>query len=217
MMTTTTKAKAKTEKPRDLERWLTRAQACDLIGCSQTTLITWERRGKLHPEKRQSFGPGPGFVIVYHPDELARLPRRAHIEVPMDEIEARCFEAFNRGVNLSQIVIEQRVGISRVRELFAQWHETGGSTYVISPKAREILINLIGPFEDVTGLVERVIQYKKAKDIMPSQPTPCEGSCSFVATVPDGSTDEQIEAAINQALDQSERANAAPSEETNDV
>lgn len=198
-----------------MSTWLTRAQASDLLGCAVTTLVTWERKGRLHPGKRLSFSSGQSYVTVYDPDELRQMPRKFRGEFSAEESEARCFELFAEGTSLANVVIRTRIGIKRVRELHADWLDTGGAENVINPAARLELARMVGHFADVTELVERVrsaITMNAAASTMSGSQN--ENTTDLVTIEVDlpasaaHATDIQIDQAISAALDHAESKTA---------
>jgi len=64
----------------DLSDWLTKAQAADAIGVSTKAIERFAKAGKLEQRSRpQAHGPN---VVVYFPDDVARLASERHPEAP---------------------------------------------------------------------------------------------------------------------------------------
>lgn len=97
-------------------------------------------------------------VLVFDPRELAKMARRKGDANPNDagEIAARAFELFETGKSLREAVIALRETLPKVEELHEQWMRSGGSEIVITPVAHRELERLVGPFEGVAGLVQRL-------------------------------------------------------------
>ncbi len=151
-------------KPRmvteDESRWLTRNEASDLLGVSVQTIMKHERADRLHPRivRRTMGNNAQRDVYVLDPFELLALPRRGRIMITddPDELCARAFELMDRGMNKREIVIELRVSITRVVDLYEQWLDAGGSEMVVGKEARKAIEAAIGPFQTVTELAERI-------------------------------------------------------------
>ena len=141
---------------------MTRNEASDMLSCSHQTLANYERRGDLHPQfAYRPDGRGTEHrVIVYDPHELKKLAvkLRRHVLQPRDpgEMAARAFELFREGKSMEDVVVELRMLPDQVRELHDKRLELGGGDLVIFPVAKEALEKVLGPFKDVTELVERV-------------------------------------------------------------
>ncbi len=146
--------------------WMTRNEASDMLTCSHQTLANYERRGDLHPQfAYRPDGRGAEHrVIVYDPHELKKLALklRRHVVQARDpgEMAARAFELFREGKSMEDVVVELRLLPDQVRELHDKRLELGGSDLVIYPLAKEALEKVLGPFKDVTELVERVGRLK---------------------------------------------------------
>ena len=156
---TTTPARVTTRNPKrdPYATWMPRAQASDIIGCSEATLANLERRGKLHPKK--VFRPDAGgrvyrHLIVYDPAELAKIPRSARHAKPPGWAAARCFEMLREGVALADIVIELEESPESVRTWQEQWLDMGGARMVVTPGAQAELETIFGPFKTVSELVD---------------------------------------------------------------
>jgi hypothetical protein len=154
--------------------WLTRNEASDMLTCSHQTLANYERRGDLHPQfAYRPDGRGAEHrVIVYNPHELKKLAikLRRHVLQPRDpgEMAARAFELFREGKSMEDVVVELRLLPDQVRELHDKRLELGGADLVIHPLAKEALEKIIGPFKDVTELVEGVGRLKGAATVKSS-------------------------------------------------
>lgn len=145
----------------DTNGWLTRNQSADLLHMSVSSIANWERRGKLHP--RYAYRPDSrGIehrVSVYDPDELQRLPPqvfRAPIPRQPGEVAAQCFELFDQGKTMREVVVELRETPEYVRSIYEHWLDTGGADLVITAEAKQALEKIVGPFDSVTELVEHV-------------------------------------------------------------
>ncbi len=153
------------DKTVDTSGWLTRSQAADLLDVSHTTLKNWDKAGLLHPRKEKCDLPRGGSreVWVYDPRELAKVPsaRRGRAKsIPGDpgEVAARAFEMFDDGHDLRAVVTQLRETPGTVEDLHDQWLRMGGSEVVLHRVAREEIASLVGPFDGVAGLLERLRQ-----------------------------------------------------------
>ncbi len=152
----------------DTSAWLTRNEATDVLSVSTQTLKNYESRGLLHPlhvPRRDARGHEQ-VVVVYDPKELAKLPRglgRPFAPRELGEINARAYELFNQGRSVQEVVIELREPSDKIRELREKWEIDGGEKLVVSPEAKRALETLLGPFEDVTALVELVTEKLKPR------------------------------------------------------
>jgi hypothetical protein len=105
-------------------------------------------------------------VIVYDPHELKKLAvklrRNLNIQ-PRDpaEMSARAFELLREGKSMEDVVIELRMHPDDVRVLHDKRMDMGGASLVITPTAKEVLERIVGNFNSVAELVERVTQLKK--------------------------------------------------------
>lgn len=132
-----------------------------MLGLSPVTLISLERRGKLHPLTRpRTHGMGPKLEVVYDPRELAKVPRRERVPVTRDpgELAARAFDYFEQGTSLRDVVRYLRDTPENVEKLYAQWSEMGGADLVLTVAARAALEPHLGAVETITDLVERVAE-----------------------------------------------------------
>ena len=135
-----------------------------MLSCSHQTLANYERRGDLsvHFAYRHDGRGAEHRVIVYDPHELKKLAikLRRHITThPRDsgELAARAFELFDEGRAEREVVRELRVDPDTVRELKEKWSNMGGADLVLNPTAKEVLEKVLGPFDTVTEMVERVV------------------------------------------------------------
>jgi len=148
--------------------WLTRNEASDLLKCSPQTLKNYEDRGFLHPlhAERKDGGGVVRAMLVYSPKELAALPRRNAGGQPRiimreaGEMAARAFELFRAGRCLDEIVVELRETPEKIRQLHEEWLDFTQARYVISLEAKSAFEQLVGPFVDVTDLLEAVKRLK---------------------------------------------------------
>lgn len=143
----------------DTSTWLTRNEACDSLSIATQTLKNYEHRGQLHPLRaaRRDARGHEQMVIVYDPKELHKLPRgagRPFTSREPGELEAQCFELIEQGQSNREIVIALRTTSDKIRELRERWENDGGADLMITRVAKEALEGLIGPFKDVTQLVE---------------------------------------------------------------
>lgn len=143
----------------DTDSWLTYAQVTDLLGITSQTVRSYRHKGKLNPRLalRQQVSGGQREVLVFDPQELARLPKRTLTSISSaGELAARAFELFDDGVSLRKVVTSLRETPGRVTELHEQWMELGGSELVIGRAAKVEIERIVGPFDGVAGLVERL-------------------------------------------------------------
>lgn len=149
--------------PAEIDSWLDRNSAADLLGCSKETLVNLEKRDRLHPKRtvRRDTVGAERMVWVYDPNELAAVSRkhRGGYDIrPPGEVAARCFELLDHGKSVREIVIELREMPEKIVELKEKWHDHGGADRVLSPPAWERLAILVGPFANIAELVARVEQ-----------------------------------------------------------
>lgn len=151
--------------------WLTRAQTSELLGnVAISTLQYWEAQGRLHPgyDTRDEPGRGLRTLIVYDPKEVTRLPRRRpRADLDTGELAARCFELLDEGKSVREIVIKLRKTPEEIEMLREQWDNGGGNALIIGPAAKKVLEAHLGPFKDVTEMVELLEQQLKKN---PSRP-----------------------------------------------
>lgn len=150
----------------DTSSWLTRNQVAEFLGIGISTVIAYEARGLLHPrhEYRADTRGAERRTAIYDPKEVTNLPRRDRVSGGRSEGEktARACELFREGKTDEEVIRELRETFERVRELREKWLDGGGWDRVIEPAAWEALERVVGPFETVTELVERVQQLKPA-------------------------------------------------------
>ncbi len=164
----TLSAETKRKITTDTSTWLTRNEATDSLSLSVQTLKNYEARGFLHPlhvPRRDARGHEQ-IVVVYDPKELIKLPRGAGKPFsPREpgELNARANEMFEQGRSIREVVIALRETSDKIREWHDKWLNDGGSDIVISPEAKHALETMIGPFNDVTDLVELVAAKLKAR------------------------------------------------------
>ncbi len=182
-----TPRQATAAKTVDTTGWLSREQAVDLLGVSYWTLVSWERRGLLHPQKATR-GPSLRELFVYDPNELIRVPRKHREPIPNEpgELSARVFEMLEAGKNVREIVMTTRETPAKIDELREAWLDAGGSDLVIGTSAKAELQRFLGTFATVGELVQLVAKIA-GKEID--------------AAAADDATDAQIERGINAALD----------------
>jgi hypothetical protein len=150
----------------DTRDWLTRNEATDMLSCALQTLVNYERKGVLNPE--QAYRPDARGVehrvVVYNPHELKKVANRLnrHAASPRDpgEVTARAYDLFEEGKPPKEIVRELRITSDAVRELREKWKDDGGADLVICSTAKEALEKVVGSFDSVTELVERVARLK---------------------------------------------------------
>jgi len=153
----------------DTTTWLTHTEAADVCRVSYNTIKNWVQRGLLHPKTalRTLVSGAHREVLVFDPRELAKMARRKGDSNPNDagEISARAFELFETGKSLREVVIALRETLPKVEELHEQWMRSGGSELVITPVAQGELERLVGPFEGVAGLVQRLDELMSKTDV----------------------------------------------------
>jgi len=155
----------------------------DLLGCSVQTLRNHEYRGKLHVQFAMRADPQGVLrrTAVYNPKELANLPKYAASVIRSPgEITARSFELFREGKSILDVVLIVREETSKVRALYEEWLDAGGSNLVIAPEAQEALQELWGPFASVAELVDL---NTKVKTAIESVIGPCAGIDEIVAGI----------------------------------
>ena len=149
----------------DTDGWLTRNETSDALRCTLQTLKNYEDRGYLHPRHaiRKDRRDRERVMLVYNPKEFPNLPLRNGSGQPgitaarePGEQAARAFELLRQGWSLDEIVIELRETPDRVDYLNERWLEQTHSRHVVSSEAKKAFEQLVGPFEDVTELLELV-------------------------------------------------------------
>lgn len=145
--------------PAKWDRYLTRYEASDMLGCSIMTIKAWVRKDFIkeyhgpHPDSRGNIK----VQALYDPTELAKMPRRMRTPArDQGESAARAFEMFETGTPIREVVMGVRELPGRVNEWFAEWSKGGGAAITVDEAVREQLRPLIGPFEDAQGLVAGV-------------------------------------------------------------
>lgn len=165
----------------ELETWLTRLQASDLLRVSHDAIREWEKQGKLHGRSRARTGKGPSMETVYDPREIVKLATVRIAQIPKradpGEVAARAFEMFGRDHSMHEVVVELRRAPAEVKALYQEWLELGGTACVVTEKHRELLVALVGEFETVSDLVE----------IIERRMRPRPGADAAVDCEPDGS------------------------------
>ena len=149
----------------DTSTWLTRNDAASALRRSVTTIATYERQGKLHPQYvyRPDSRGIEHRVAVYDPKELRKFRHEgAHLlqaSREPGEVAAQSFELFNRGMTIREVVIELREPPERIQQLHESWLTTGGSNdadLTITGPVKEDLEKLIGPFTTTTDLLQQI-------------------------------------------------------------
>ena len=150
----------KRELTSEVQSWLTREDAASHLAVSIQTLKNYEQAGKLHPQRtpRPDSRGHERIVVVYDMKELNQLPRGRGMPTSRDprEINVRAYELFDAGKSVREVVIELRESSDAVRVLYDKWKDDDGIEIVVTKNAREELEKLVGPFKDVTELVDRV-------------------------------------------------------------
>lgn len=140
--------------------WITVARAADVLGVSENTIRSWIRQGRLTPAMVDRPHPSGGTreIQVINPSDLARMPRRRSGPVAgdMGEISARAFELYDEGDSVRKVVVALRIEPDVAAALREQWLDCGGADLVVTPRARVDLERLVGEFNGVAELVERV-------------------------------------------------------------
>jgi hypothetical protein len=155
------------EKP-DTATWLTRVEAADMLALSLQTVANQETRGKLHPQlayRKNSRGQ-ERLVRVYDPNELEKL-RRVNRDVISTRdpgaLSSRAYEMFDEGRPEREIVRKLQLTPDAVSALYERWKDGGGADLVLNDTAKETLAKILGPFDSIAELVERVTQLKEPK------------------------------------------------------
>lgn len=150
-------------------RYLTRAEAADLLGCSSTTILNWERRGRITPH--WAVAPGVDGVLRNSPllkiEDVLKLPRRDPNPTPEnpDELCARAFVLFENGKTVRHAVIELRASYEKLLAIHAQWLDSGGCVLEISETAKSRFEKAVGGFstvEELADLVDKIVATTKA-------------------------------------------------------
>ena len=146
----------------DKPRWLTHTEAADLVGVSYNTIAYWARRGLLQPQKeRRTLSNGTvREVLVFDSNAVMTLARRRNANGvnDVDETAASAFEMFEEGRSIREVVIKLRKAPERIEALHEQWLSCGGSELVLNAVAQRELADLVGSFDGVADLVQRVAE-----------------------------------------------------------
>lgn len=159
----------------DTTGWLTRQQSAEFLSVSVTTIANYERAKKLNPrhEYRADSRGIEQRVTVYDPKQLLPLrryapPTREKIRDP-GELAASCFELFDQGRTLREIVVILRETPGQIVELHESWLNAGGAAFTITPTAKECFETIVGPFSSVTELLSLVEDLAKKEKLVPAQ------------------------------------------------
>ena len=124
-----------------------------------TTIANYERGKKLLPrhEYRDDSRGIEQRVAVYDPKQLLPLrrhssPKREKIRDP-GELAASCFELFDQGRTLREIVITLRETPEQIMELRESWLNAGGADLTINANGKEGFEKIVGKFSSVTELL----------------------------------------------------------------
>ena len=130
-----------------------------MVGVSYNTIGNWAKKGLLHPAKemRTLTNGTVREVTVFALNEVMKIARRRDPDDP-GEVAARAFELFAEGRPLRDVVIQLRQAPEKVEALHEQWMSCGGAELVINAVAQRELERLLGPFEGVADLVQRVAE-----------------------------------------------------------
>lgn len=165
------KKQSESDPEPDTSNWLTRYQVVQVAGIGMSTLISYEKRGLLHPRRvyRQDTRGAERSFRVYDPDEVLKLPRRERVSMGRSagETTAQAFELFREGKTHEEVVIELRETLERVEELHEKWMYATNASRVLGAAAWEALERLVGPFASVTDLVDKLQARLKPLDAGP--------------------------------------------------
>jgi hypothetical protein len=139
------------------ERWLTRAEAADLLGVSVTTILGHERLGRITARwtivtnARGQMRDTPVLRI----EEILKLPRGNPNPTPenIDELSARAFTLFENGKTAKQAVIELRAAPQKILAIHEEWLDMGGAELVLSAQNKKSLTEIFGEFESTEDLI----------------------------------------------------------------
>jgi hypothetical protein len=153
------------QKNANTDTWLTRVEAADMLALSIQTLANYETRGELHPQYvyRKTSRGHARITRVYDPQELKKLSRfNRDVIAPRDPgaLAARAYEFFDEGRPEREIVRELQMTPDAVSALHEKWKDGGGADLVVTSTAKERLEKIVGSFDSVAELVERVTQLK---------------------------------------------------------
>ena len=157
------KSGARKAAPPETDTWMRREASADLLGVSVNTILNFERRGWLHP-RRVICADSGRLVWLYDPKELATITQRNRISTTRDpgETAARAFELFSTGRPLPEVVMALREPPAKVHELHESYLDMGGANFTITSGAKEALEKMLGPFANVTEMIERIGERLKA-------------------------------------------------------
>lgn len=152
----------------DTSTWYTRNEACASLSISTQTLKNYEARGLLHPIKAPRKDPRghEQMVVVYDPKELSKLERgngRPFAPRTDGETEAKVYAMIEEGKTVREIVVALRETSEKIHAIKERWENDGGSELIITTQAKTALEALLGPFRDVTDLVELVLAKVKVE------------------------------------------------------
>jgi len=192
----------------DVDGWLTRLQVAELLGISVSTIRTLENRDLLHGRRvLRAVGDGTErLIMIYDPKEVARVPRRDRmtaIRTPGETV-ARCFELFDLGKSIREVVIEMREMPDVIETYREKYLDAGGSARVITPHAWEIIAGVVGPFESVADLIGIV---RKLVQMQPVYEAACIATDAQVLT--DSLARREHESAVWRAVDESRKETVA--------
>ena len=184
----------------NIDEWLTRNEVADLLGVSIQTIRNFEMRELLHPLRvLRAVGDGTErLVLIYDPKEVARIPKKDRfvaIRSP-GETAARAFELFDLGRSIREITIEMRELPDALETLKEKWLDAGGSDRVVTPAAWEILAGIVGPFESIADLIDRVRNLARMQPVFDKA---CIATDAQVLT--DASARHEHEHAVWRAVD----------------
>lgn len=138
-----------------------------MVGVSYNTVAYWARRGLLKSQKEwRTLSNGTlREVMVFDRDAVLKLAgqrsKNEAMNVDPEEVAARAFEMFDEGATIGEVVVKLRRGPERIELLHEQWLSCGGAEFVLNPAARRDLSHVIGPFDGVADLVQRVTEMGK--------------------------------------------------------
>lgn len=144
----------------ELEGWITRTQAADLMGISTVSLMNWERIGRITARTawRHDSQGKLRKQIVYDPKQIICMPRRSlrPVSKDPDELAARVTEHIEQGWTDREIVLELRVDYIKVDRLRKLWEEAGGRERMLTRDHADAFVELVGPFDTMDDLLARV-------------------------------------------------------------
>lgn len=141
----------------DVERWLTRAEAAELLGVSVNTVLNHERLGRIDAKwivTKNQDGRMRNTPVLRVGDVL-KLPRRDPKPTPdnPDELCARAFALFEKGKNSRQVVIELRATYQKISAIYEEWLDSGGVALTLSESNKRELEGMLGKFDNTDELV----------------------------------------------------------------